>query len=469
MKLYKIIIFVVLSAMTVFAQGAGSFGISDSRSSAMGGGNAVSARGIYSFGTNPANLAIPTDHSVDLSLVIPIPNINAFTRNDFLSWQDYNYYFSGVPGQNGDVIARDLTNEDKTNFKSLFAKGSDFNTFVSANLLALSVSLGEGGAFGFAITDVGGVNLTIPKDLVDLAVDGNEIGRVYNIDDFKLKASYLREYSFSYARELGDIFGNNFLHLTGGLSLKIVSGLGYLQTQASSSNIETLTDNSIRLQSDVVADIAVSPDYGINWSFDSSTDNRSSNISPFPQSAGSGFGVSFGLAAQIDSVWSVGFALTDLGSVTWDKETVQYASFGSFLVTSVTDSAQRQNFSDSLKFKGSYSTGFSTSLPGALRVGVSMKMDNLLLVLGYNQGFNDEPFNTTKPRVSIGAEWKPFEILPLRSGFSFGGVEGFKWSFGFGLDFGLLEMNFASTNFGTMLSGNSGKGLDVSLGSRWKF
>ncbi len=469
MKLYKIIIFVVVSATTVFAQGAGSFGISDSRSSAMGGGNAVSSRGVYSFGTNPANLALPTDHDIELSLVLPLPNINVLARNDFLSWENYNYYFGGVTGQNGDVIARDLTSEDKTNFKSLFADGSDVNALVSTNLLALSVNIGDAGALGFSITDIGGFNATIPKDLVDLVIDGNEIGRVYSIDDLNLQASYLREYSFSYARELGDLFGNDFLHLTGGISLNIVSGLGYLQTHASSSNIETLTDNSIRLQSDVTADIAVSPDYGVNWDFDSSTDNRSSNVGAFPQSAGSGFSVSFGLAAQIDSVWSVGFSLTDLGSVSWDKETVQYASFGSFLVTSVTDSAQNQNLSDSLKFRGSYSTGFTSSLPGALRLGVSMKMDDLLLVFGYNQGFNNEPFNTTKPRISIGAEWKPFEILPLRSGFSFGGIEGFRWSFGFGLDFGLVEMNFASSNFGSVLRGNSGRGLDVSLGSRWKF
>jgi len=469
MKLYKIIIFVVLSAITVFAQGAGSFGISDSRSSAMGGGNAISTRGIYSFGTNPANFAMPTDRNVELSLVIPLPNINAFARNDFLSWRDYNYYFGGVTGQNGNVIARNLTSEDKTNFKSLFTKGSELNAFITANLLALSVNLGAGGALGFAITDVGGVNLTIPKDLVDLAVDGNEIGRVYSLSDLNLKASYLREYSFSYARELGDLFGNNFLHFTGGISLKIVSGLGYLQTTVPTANFETKTDNSILLQSDITADIAVSPDYGITWGFDNFTEKRSSNISPFPKSAGSGFGVSFGLAAQIDSVWSVGLSLTDLGSITWDKETVQYSSFGSFLVTSVTDSAQRQKFSDSLKFKGSYSKGFSTRLPSAFRFGIGMKMDNLLLVLGYNQGFNNEPLNTTKPRFSMGAEWKPFDFFPLRSGVSFGGVEGFRWSFGFGFDFGFLEMNFASTNFGAVVQGNNGKGIDLSVGSRWKF
>jgi len=469
MKFYRILIFIVVTSVTIFAQGAGSFGISDSRSSAMGGANAFSARGVYSFNINPANLALPQDHDVEVSLVLPLPNFNALARNDFLSWNDYNYYFGGVAGQNGNLIARDLTPEDKSNFKSLFSNGSDFNTLVSFNLLSFTVNAGDAGAFGFAVTDLGGFNLTVPKDLVDLALDGNEIGRTYNINDVNLKASYLREYTFSYARDLGDLFGNEFLSFTGGISLKAVSGFGYIQSQQSTGSIETQTDNSIRIQSDIAADIAVSPDFGAEWGFDSSTKNRASSIGISPQSAGSGFGFSFGLSAQIDSVWGIGLSLTDIGSVNWDKETVRYSSFGSFLVTSVTDSTQTTSLSDSLKFKGSYSEGFKSSLPGALRIGVSMQLEDLLVVLGYNQGLNNEPFNTTNPSFSLGMEWKLLDMLPLRSGFTFGGIEGFKWSFGFGLDFGVIEMNFATSNFGNVLRGNSAKGFDASFGSRWKF
>ena len=469
MKFYNILIFIVVSSITIFAQGAGSYGISDPRSTAMGGTNAISSRGVYSFNSNPANIALSQGHDVEVSAVLPFPNFSGSVGTDFLSMSNYNYYFGGVTGAQGNIIARDLTAEDKTNFKSLFSKGSNFNALTSTNLFSITINTGEAGAFGFAITDIAGINGTLPKDLMDLAVDGNEIGRVYNFNDINLKAAYLREYSFSYARDLGGLFGNNFLSFTGGISLKIVSGLGYLQTQQSSASLETLTDNSIRLQSDVIADIAVSPDFGIDWGIDNTTKNRSSSISAFPKPAGSGFGISFGLAAQIDSVWGIGFSLTNIGSVTWDKETVRYSSFGSFLVTSVTDSTQTTSLSDSLKFKGSYTSGFKSKLPGALRLGVSMQLDDLLVVFGYNQGLNNEPFNTTKPRFALGFEWKPLDLIPIRSGFSFGGTQSFKWSFGFGLDFGLLEMDFATTNFSNVLRGNNAKGIDFSFGSRWKF
>jgi len=71
----------------------------------------------------------------------------------------------------------------------------------------------------------------------------------------------------------------------------------------------------------------------------------------------------------------------------------------------------------------------------------------MLVAIDYNQGFNDQPGNTTKPRTSIGADWV-LGTIAVRSGFSFGGIDNFNWGFGLGLDFGILALNFWNSGYG---------------------
>ena len=120
---------------------------------------------------------------------------------------------------------------------------------------------------------------------------------------------------------------------------------------------------------------------------------------------------------------------------------------------------------------------FSTNLPTALRLGASNKFNfganswsgTLLLAMDINQGFNDMPGNSQKTRVSIGAEWKPMDWIPfIRTGFSIGGLTGFQWGLGLGVDAGTLEFNL-STSTQSLISPNSAKFFSVAFNSRWKF
>ena len=128
--------------------------------------------------------------------------------------------------------------------------------------------------------------------------------------------------------------------------------------------------------------------------------------------------------------------------------------------------------------KGKRISNFQTDLATAIRLGIShyflgKKGDNsgsLLLAFDYNQGFNDMPGNSLKPRFSLGMEWKPWEWFPfIRTGFSYGGELGFNWALGLGMDAGLVEFNIATSNFETLIAPNYAKQLSVSVGSRWKF
>ncbi len=185
-----------------------------------------------------------------------------------------------------------------------------------------------------------------------------------------------------------------------------------------------------------------------------------------------------GFTAELNDILTMGLAVTDIGSITWDQETVEYSSGSEFLLTDLTDSEMMDSLTNSLQGEGHYAEEFSTSLPTAIRFGVSMQVDRffqdsfpgeLLVVMDFNQGFNDLPTNSTSPRFSMGFEWKLLSWFPLRSGISLGGRDKFNWGLGFGFDFGLIEMNMATSDMNSIVNGNGAKRIGVSLGSLWKF
>ncbi len=478
MKKIKYLFWIAILNVSLLAQSGGSSGLFNPRATALGNTYTASARGVYTIGINPANLADSLDHTVQISTLFPIPGFNFSVGNDFLNADEFSYFFAGKKDENGEVKGKLLTDADKQRFVALFDNGSQLRMGFSLPIFSLSVNAGkEIGAFGFSIEDRFGMQVNLPKELFDFAMYGNEVGKKFNFDDLSSKESYLRYYTYSYARDLTEFLPEGWLkNLSAGISLKIVKGYAYAEAKSFGTSFETLEDHSILVKNKSEMNIAVSPDFGIVWDFEDDT-TKAQSYSPFPTPAGSGVGFDIGFSAKLDDVWSFGFALTDIGSVNWDKEIVQYSSSGSFTLTKI-DSAALDSLGDSFKGEGKYGEPFTTSLPTALRLGAAFRLDNflegdfpgeMLIVAGLNQGFNDEPGNSTTPRFSLGCEWKPVSWFPIRTGFSFGGLEGFNWGFGFGLDSGVLTIDFAAANLNSLLAPNSAKKLGISFGSRWRF
>jgi hypothetical protein len=221
--------------------------------------------------------------------------------------------------------------------------------------------------------------------------------------------------------------------------------------------------------------MSFSKDFGVNYDF--LDENRDFGFTVFPEPAGTGFGLSLGFNAHVNNVLNVGLAITDLGSVKWDNEPVAYTSSGSYVITGITDSTLTDSLDKYINPQGEFTKGFTSRLPTALKLGFDLdykKLDknfrgDLQIIFGYVQGFNNEPTNTTNPRFFLAAEWKLSKIVPIRSGFSFGGINKFTWGLGFGLDFGLLEFNFATSDIISLLQGSQAKRNVFAFGSRWKF
>jgi len=68
----------------------------------------------------------------------------------------------------------------------------------------------------------------------------------------------------------------------------------------------------------------VSPDFIFSIALTKARLIRNTVFSPFPTPAGSGVGVDIGLSAKLKRCSLFGFAVTDIGSITWNKNVAQY-------------------------------------------------------------------------------------------------------------------------------------------------
>lgn len=458
-----------LNTVNLFAQ-SGTMGTSDARSSGMGKTFTASSFGLYALGHNPANLYKEYSKNVELILPVPIPNISLQVGTNFMTLDEYNYFFgSSSIDADGKKVGRYLTDADKDRLKKLFADGGTVSSNASLQWLGLSIKPSESfGTIAFSISDVISSSITFPKGIIDLGMDGNLPNQVYNFNDTQFKAWWLRKYSFSYARSL-NIFPF-FKSLSVGVTFSSVQGYFYAGLDHVNTQLTTGDGNIITGKGDFLAHFAASQDFNVKYSFDEASKKSDFKYSPFPKSAGSGLGVDIGLNARVNDYVSVAFAVTDIGTVKWTEKVAEYSSNKAIYLDDLTSQSQRDSLVNALtgKDNGKYVKEISTELATALHLGVAVRLSKVLLAADYNQGFNEQPGNTKKSRFSFGADWS-LGVLALRTGLSFGGLDKFNWGAGFGLDFGILEMNFATPDLQYAFSPNTAKRVTVAIDSRWKF
>ncbi len=483
MKIYKILMLILVVTAQMLAQGGGSEAFSDVRSVAMGKTYTVSSRGVNTFGINPANLAFKQDHRFEIKTVLPLPNFAVSAGNDFVTMDDFNYFFGGVVDpETGETVGRDVSDPaEKQKLRDLFSDGSGLYTDVTLPIFAASFYVNDKvGAFGFSVSDKFGMWADLPTDLIDLYIDGTEAGRMYNLDEFDFEMMYVREYAFSYARELTkDLNLKKFVkQLNVGVSLKFVQGFAYAGLEQFNTTTQVdENDYALTVNSDILMNAAFAPEFGVKYDFEDEDVEKESDASAFPTPAGSGIGFDLGFSAQINKALFVGLAITDIGSMTWDEQAVEYSSpYSQYTLTGITDSAEIDTLKDVFKGEGEFVSSFETDMPTTLRIGAGFHFHErfnwkmpLSAYLDINQGFNDLPGNSSSTRVSLGFESKPLSWLPIRTGFSFGGRYGFNWAFGFGFDANVLEFDFSTTSLNSLFLGNSAKKIGVAVGSRWKF
>ncbi len=423
------------------------------------------AGGIDAVGVNPANLAL---FDRGTTVTFSVAPMGFHVGNNFLDLETYSTYFTGVDTGGPKRVGKYLTEADKQDILNRFPSDGIGRIDMDYDLKLLSVSFRDAslGGFAFAVGERLSVNADMPRDYIKFILEGTVPGSVYSFQDTKVKAWWIREYSLSYAHLVPGI---SFLpSCSVGGSVKLLQGFGYFGIEkfdnvissGDSTNFYTLT---------AALDMRI---------LRSGTDilNPESNVSftLFPAPVGSGFGFDVGIAADLDEVWSVGISVTDIGRINWKTNAIETVMDSVLTISNLSSEEQQDSLQNSMKGRDRAISGFVTPLPTALHVGLAFRVHRafnstsfpgtLLLALDYNQGFNDMPGNTMRPRLSVGAEYKPLPWLPIRTGLSFLGTDGINWAGGIGLNFSNFDIDLSTENFESVVAPNTARQLSVAFG-----
>jgi len=394
----------------------GQSGISNARSVAMGGAYTAIARGIESPSWNPANLALSGKNKYHFNLV----SLGLGLNNNSFDKNQYGLY-------NGKY----LTSEDKQNIlASIPTEGLRLDLGTEVQALGLAFGPLALNATGFAVSD-----LTLSKEIVDLVLNGNEFDRVYNIGD--TGGEGWAASSFGVSLGLPIIKNANFEFAVGG-SVKYLRGFAYAKVKEATTTMSSNFDG-IQTNGRVVIDRAF---------------------------GGSGFAIDAGAAARKGN-WSLSLGLSNFSNyITWNQETKSFIyefSADSVSVERIADSDIDSVFTDSEETVEI--EPFTTKLPAELRFGIARATKRFTFGVDFRKAFKNAPGVSTKPRFALGTEFRLIHFLPLRSGVSFGGKQGFTPSAGFAFDFSLFSWDFAVASPG----GFSGKGLAFAYNWMFRF
>ncbi|HOV98673.1 MAG TPA: DUF5723 family protein [Bacteroidota bacterium] len=475
MKTKRIVFSIVLVILAVSV--ANSSDRNSIRSLGMGRVGVTTVRGIDAIGINPANFGMNGIGSFNLSLV----PLNARVSTELINYDIYQKYCTGVD-TGGEKRARyHLTEEDKNSIRDQLPDNG--LTRVSADVMyaGLSLELGKLAGFGFGIIDHAGMDIALSRDFFDLLyLEGLPSNSTYSFSGSSADAYWYREYNFSYGMKIPAKIP--FVKaLYGGIGFKVVQGFGVYETVENNSYIT----NNTYLSEDQIntlygrfyfkgrgAGIDLFKDIDIDDK-DDDKDSSKNKFKPFPEPAGNGIGWDFGATAELANGITVGLSVVDIGKISWKKNLIETRGDGD-----VTIQGYEKHLEDTVKnrMKGQSYDGepFSTSLPTVLRIGASINSKqvpflavipgNMLLAIEYAQGLNESMGNTTKPRFSLGMEYRIIPCLPLRTGLVLGGGDALRWAFGTALDFRFFAIELATDNFGMIFTPKSFNAVSVSTG-----
>ncbi len=404
----------------------------------------AASRGLDAVGINPANLALPDDGTVTISLM----PIGVGIGSDFMTYGLYNKFFTGVESPTG-RIARNLSEADKQELLNAFPGGIG-RISADAEVRPVGLALRFEGFATFALTATEHVtaSATIPSSYARFLLEGMTPGAAYDFSGAAGSAAWTREYALSAGFALPAVPW--FRSWSAGLSIKLVHGFAYAAVTRDNTWLSAGSDGVL----DANVDIA-----GVS----SQSDLKSS---PFPAPAGSGIGVDLGLSAELNEFLIAGVSVTDIGSLRWDGDVRQVYGMGRMHIDDPMNSVQRDSLEHAVTGKTEPGGAFTAALPTTFRMGVQVELGKIHWVkkflygemtaaCDYRQGFSDFPGSSRVGRLSLGLEYRPWQFLPIRTGVGFGGEDHFNFALGFGLKLWAVQIDIASDNIGWLLSHDS--------------
>lgn len=441
--------------------------IPDVRSMSMGNTSVAGSYNISAFSQNPANIL--SDKLNENSHIYFNVFLNAgFQLNsDYLSLNFYDDYFT----KTDDGSQRVLTQQDK---QTILSEASDQFTNYIANAKFLSVILNTKniGSFGLSIDERATGNFLPSKDFLELALYGNEVSRTYDFSENSVNQYWIREINLSYARKF--VLKNNttFDNIAIGVSVKPQFGVYYLNTRQNDLMVTTTDSNTVQSSGSA------------EFYYAGLSDNNELQYSL--GNAGFGFGFDVGINTQIKNfsksgILNIGLSITDLGYLTWNKNTNKYFNDGTFVITDITNQEQIDSLKDIIKSTKTPVPDFTTSLPPVLRAGFTYKFINknksgkdslsteqAVVSLDIIQGLSDDLGGITKTMVGIGAEYNATSVLSPQAGFTFGGLQDVAMSIGLGINAEPVIIDIGTNNILSLFTPRNTTNFSAGLSVKFK-
>jgi hypothetical protein len=376
------------------------------------------ARGVHAADWNPANLGLPKNPGFNISIF----SVGAGVGNNSFSIDDYNRFATDT-----------LWDENEIDELLGHVPDNGLGVDVIADVKVLSFSVGR---FALALGVKGGGSAFLDKTLLEIPLQGTEVGKTYHFDDMNATALGIGSVKLSYGSPVRVSFADTFA-VGGSLHIDFLGGYGKVDHSKLALEIGS---------------------FGFN------IDGRYAATSALSRS---GWGIDLGAAAKVNKRWTVSVGLLNLiGSVRWEKEVknaggyVRGDSISVFDLVKEDDKEKNQLVQDSTwTLDGK---PFSRKIPVELRIGGLYEEGPYCLTVDYVQGFQGQGWVTTKPRFAFGTEWRKVKWLPLRMGVVVGGQIGFGTSFGFGIRPGIFVLDVGLMNRGFILP-NSSKGVFLAV------
>ncbi len=350
--------------------------------------NPVTTIGYDAVLHNPANLVLKENSSYSLRLV----SLNLFAINNILTFESYNQYFTG------DSPMKDQDRNEI--FQNVPQKGFSFDSDLNYGSLDFSFR-----NFGFAFRRIDLLSLNLSKELIDLALFGNQLYRTYDLSNFSL--DNLTYYSVNLALALPVIKKKNHF-ATIGIGLKYLLGDDIKLTEEISGN---LYSNQYYLQGNVT------------WQRRTATD-------------GNGWAADLGGTYEFKN-YRFSLSLLNLTSgILWNRKTqinIKSALLDSFSVYRVIKS-DSQDIVYQTQDSFYPIESFKTKLPTYLTLGTGWKIDNngSILSVIYEQNLVKTEFSTMTPKFTLNYEWNLLKFIIINPSISLGGCEGVAFALGLG-------------------------------------
>lgn len=339
-------------------------------------------------------------------------------------------------------------------FNALKDKNNVFNTLQS-DILSFGF---RAGTFYFTFNSALKSNAyaTYPKELLDLVINGSDVGDIHDIKSLGVNLDIYAEFAFGVSNRITD-------ELTIGGKVKLLSGLANITTRNNSFQFETFEDADSKFINRITSDVSVfmyAPylkdiPFDNNIPFDNLfqiKDKPWKAIKPFESK---GFGVDLGVIySGVENLY-LSAGVVDLGYLSWSKNTYEYKMRSSYILSGVNIDNIKDTLEDAFtNFFGSIadsvtfsksSKSYTTALPTKVYLGGEYLLETYFSfgLLSVSQIY----LNQFYQQFTFSGNFRPLQAAMLSVSYSFLN-NGFS-SFGLGFairPFPGLQMHIISDN-----------------------